>query len=151
MKCGAGGILTASEMIVAEGPIEFLMVGFPGTDISAAVNPAIQNLITAGTIRMLDLKFVVRSDDGSLFDYGYDVIEAMTGLVSLSGFEGHLIGQADIDLASATLEPGTSAVLLLWEDVWAIPFADALREANGTVIDAVRVPLESVVEEPNSI
>ena len=129
------------------GPVEYMIVGFPGNKFRGDIAPALAELVKSGTVRIIDLAFVMKDSDGSvealeLADLDSDVGAAF-GL--LEAETGGLLNQEDLEAAAEELEPNSSAALLVWEDVWATKLADAIRAADGELLDLERIPHEVVV------
>jgi Family of unknown function (DUF6325) len=134
--------------MVAEeiGPVEYLIVAFPGNRFRGEIAPALADLVEAGTIRIIDIAFVAKDEDGEvaafeLTDIDPDVREGLESLgIEVTG----LFNEEDLMAAAEELEPNSSAALLVWEDVWAREVAQALRDAGGEVFDFGRLPHEVV-------
>jgi Family of unknown function (DUF6325) len=128
------------------GPVEYLIVAFPGNRFRGEIAPALADLIDAGTIRVIDIAFVGKDEDGEvaafeLMDLDPEVREGLERLgVEVSG----LFNEDDLMAAAEELEPNSSAALLVWEDVWAREVAQALRDAGGVLYDCGRLPHEVV-------
>ena len=128
------------------GPVEYLIVAFPGNRFRGEIAPALADLVEAGTIRIIDVAFVGKSEDGEvaafeLTDLDPDVREGIERMgVEVSG----LFNEDDLMAAAAELEPNSSAALLVWEDVWAKDVAQAMRDAGGVLFDFGRLPHEVV-------
>lgn len=128
------------------GPVEYLIVAFPGNRFRGEIAPALADLVEAGTIRIMDIAFVGKDEDGTvaafeLTDIDPDVRE---GLENLGMESSGLFSEEDLEAAAEELEPNTSAALLVWEDVWAREVADAMRAAGGVLFDFGRLPHEVV-------
>ena len=128
------------------GPVEYLIVAFPGNKFRGEIAPALADLVEAGTIRLMDIAFVGKDEDGNsvafeLADIDPDVRE---GLENLGVESSGLFSEEDLEAAAEELEPNTSAALLVWEDVWAREVADAMRAAGGVLFDFGRLPHEVV-------
>ena len=129
------------------GPIEYLVVEFPGSKMTGEGLPLLVDLVDRGIIRILDFVFVKKELDGSvrgmaIADLDHD------GKLDLAVFEGAssgLIGPEDLNEAGGVLEPGSSAGLLVYENRWAAPFASALRRGGGQVVASGRIPIQDVV------
>lgn len=129
------------------GPVEYLIVGFPGDRFRGEIAPALADLIEAGTIRIIDIAFASKDEDGEvaafeLSDLDPDVRES---LESLGAEPAGLFNEDDLMAAAEELDPNSSAALLVWENVWATPVAKAIRDAGGVVVDNDRIPHEAVV------
>ncbi|MGO8871226.1 MAG: DUF6325 family protein [Acidimicrobiales bacterium] len=126
------------------GPVEYLIVGFPDNNFRGEIVPELAKLAESGTIGIIDLVFITKDADGTTATFEFDSVAELAALSALEGEVGGIISQADIDHAAKALEPNTSAALLIWEDKWATPFVEALRNANGVLIEGARVPHELV-------
>ncbi len=137
---------------MAYGPVEMLVVKFPGNQFTGELAPALQDLVDTGLIRVIDLLFVLKDSDGAVLVYeqngwGDEVAAVFEPLVQPDDV---LLSQDDAESIGVLLEPNSSAVMLLFENSWAAQFAQALRNANGELIINARVPaavIEAVVED----
>jgi uncharacterized membrane protein len=136
---------------VAIGPVEYILIGFPGNKFTGEIAPALGRLIQNNTVRIIDLIFISKDEEGNIATFEFDQLEELAAFASLDGEAGGLVGEADIEYAAAALEPNSSAVLILWEDVWATELAQAVRHANGVVIEGARIPYEVVEEAFNEL
>ena len=128
------------------GPVEYLIVAFPGNRFKGEIAPALADLAEAGTIRIIDVAFVGKDEDGAVAAFELTDLdpEVRAGIENL-GLEVHgLLNEDDLIAAGEELEPDSSAALLVWEDVWAAKIAKAMRDAGGIVLDFDRVPHEVV-------
>jgi hypothetical protein len=135
---------------MAYGPIELLVVEFPGNQFSGEITPALKELVDSGLIRIIDILFIQKLDDGTvveteLTDLVDDVFTAFEPLVDEDAGEDFLSHDDALGLAES-LDPGSSAGIMLFENVWATRFADAVRAADGQVVLNERIP-RSVIEE----
>ena len=126
------------------GPVEYIIVGFPGNEFNGEIAPELMALVESGTVRILDLIFIGKDADGSVLAFEIDDLDDVAGFDRLDGEVGGLISPEDIEYAAATLEPDSSAALLIWEDVWAARFADAVRKSNGVLVEGARIPHELI-------
>ena len=126
------------------GPVEYVVIGFPGSRFKGDIVPALRELVEGRTIRILDLVFVKKEADGTVVSFEYDALEKTPEFAALDGEAGGLLSDEDIAFAAEALEPDCSAALLVWEDRWAAPLADALRNAGGVLIDGERIPHDIV-------
>ena len=128
------------------GPVDYAIVAFPGNRFRGEIAPAIGDLVEAGTIRIIDIAFVGKDQDGNavameLTELDPDVQEALDKL----GIEvGGLFNEEDLMDAADGLEPNSSAAFLLWENVWARNVAQAMRDAGGELVAFERLPHEIV-------
>ncbi len=129
---------------MAVGPVEYLVVGFPENKFTGAVAPELAKLVESGTIRILDLLFVAKDADGSVVTFEFDQLEELAPFAEIDAEVGGLATPEDIEHAAALLEPNSSAAVLIWEDCWAAPFAAAVRDAGGVLIESARIPYDLV-------
>jgi hypothetical protein len=125
---------------MAIGPVEYIIVGFPGNQFTGAIVPELGKLVESGTIRILDLVFIMKDADGAVRAVEFEDHADVALFAALDGEVGGFIGPEDIEYAAAELEPNSSAALLIWEDVWATPFVEALRSSGGVLIEGQRIP-----------
>jgi hypothetical protein len=95
-------------------------------------------------VRILDLIFIGKDDDGEVLAFEIDELEGLGAFDDLEGEVGGLIGPKDIDFVASKLQPGSSAALLLWEDLWAGRFAQAVRDSGGVLLEGARIPHEII-------
>ncbi|MEU0938561.1 DUF6325 family protein [Embleya sp. NPDC005971] len=129
------------------GPIDYLVIEFPGSRMTGEGLPLLIDLVDRGIIRVLDLIFIRKDSDGSV--RGVELAD-LTGddRLDLAVFEGAssgLLAQDDIDDASRVLEPGNSAAVLVYENVWAGPLAAALRRGGARLVANGRIPVQEIV------
>lgn len=129
---------------MALGPVEYLIVGFPGNRFTGEIAPELARLIDSGTVRILDLTFVGKDEDGTVVSFEFDQLDELEPFAVMEGDVGGVISDEDIEHVGSMLEPGSSAALLVWEDLWASPFADAVERAGGVVIESARIPRELI-------
>jgi hypothetical protein len=126
------------------GPVEYIIVGFPGNQFTGEIAPELAKLIDRGTIKVIDLVFIMKDEDGNVASFEFDQRDELAAFAELDGEVGGILTQEDIDYAGEALEPNSSAALLIWEDTWAAPFVEAVRNAGGVLIEGSRVPHELV-------
>jgi len=126
------------------GPVEYIIVGFPGNKFTGGIAPELIALVESGTVRVLDLIFIGKDADGSVLSFEIDDLDDAAGFGDLDGEVGGLISPEDVEFAAAQLEPNSSAALLLWEDLWAAPFATAVINSGGVLLQGARIPRELI-------
>jgi Family of unknown function (DUF6325) len=124
------------------GPVEYIIVAFPGNEFTGEIAPELEALVSSGTIRVLDLIFIGKDADGSVVSFEIDELDAVAAFDGLDADVGGLISPEDIEHAAANLEPNSSAALLIWEDLWAEPFAQAVQRSGGVLLEGARIPGE---------
>ena len=128
------------------GPIDYLLVEWPGRQPTGEAAPHLIDLVDRGLIRILDLVFLHKDDDGSLTRLEIsDLGDQVEAFADFEGASSGLLSDEDADEAGGALEPGTSAALLVYENRWAAPFASALRRSGGQLIATGRIPIQSVL------
>ncbi|AWK70622.1 DUF1269 domain-containing family protein [Rhodococcus oxybenzonivorans] len=126
------------------GPVAFLFLTFPGDRADPAVIESFRELVERGTVTILDLVFLAKSEDGTLRQVEVDEELDNVGLAALSIEAKELISDEDLDVVRESLEPGTSAVALVYEQTWARKLAAASREAGGEVALHLHIPRDVV-------
>jgi hypothetical protein len=129
------------------GPIDYLVVEFPGNKMTGEGLPLLVELVESGIIRILDLVFVTRELDGSVRAVNISDFDG-DGKLDLAVFEGAssgLLGEDDIGDATSVIEPGSSAGILVYENVWAAPFAAALRRGGAQLVASGRIPVQAIL------
>jgi hypothetical protein len=129
------------------GPVDYLVVEFPGSRMTGEGLPLLVDLVDRGIIRVLDLVFVKKEEDGSVVGLTVSDLDR-DGKLDLSIFEGAssgLLGRDDIEEASAALMPGSSAGILVYENVWAAPLARAIRRGGGQLVASGRIPVQALL------
>jgi hypothetical protein len=124
------------------GPIDYLLVEWPGRQPNGEIAPHLVDLVDRGLIRILDLIFLAKGEDGSV-----EVLELgeIPALVQFEGAAAGLVDEEDLEEAAAVMEPGTSAGLLVYENRWAAPFAIAVRQSGGQLVSSGRIPIQAVL------
>jgi uncharacterized membrane protein len=128
------------------GPIDYVLIEWRGRQPNGEVAPTVVDLVERGLIRILDVAFIVKDEDGSVG--GIELADLGDGAAQLSVFEGAssgLISDEDVGEAAGALEPGTSAALLVFENTWAAPFVAAVRRSGGELVASGRIPAEDVL------
>ena len=137
---------TGAAELEEMGPVDYLVIEFPGTPTGENL-PLLVDLVDRGIVRILDLVLVKREFDGSMSllaladadgdgEWDYSVFE---------GVSAGVLGQDDIDEAGQALEPGRSAVILVYENTWAAPLAVALRRSGAQMVAGGRIPVQALL------
>jgi hypothetical protein len=131
----------------ALGPISYLIVQFPGNKMTGEGFPILVDLVDSGVIRILDLLFVTRGDDGSLTALQLSDLDG-DGTIDLAVFEGAssgLLDASDLADAASVIDIGSSAGILIFENRWATPFVQALRGGGAEFVAAGYIPQDALV------
>lgn len=128
------------------GPIDYLIVEWTGRQPTGEAVPHLIDLVDRGLIRILDLAFIAKGEDGSvaameISDLGGEVEE----FAAFEGASSGLLSDEDVEEAGNALEPGTSAALLVFENSWAAPFAAAVRRSGGQLVASGRIPVQDLL------
>ncbi|MGA7758119.1 MAG: DUF6325 family protein [Ilumatobacteraceae bacterium] len=127
----------------AHGPIDFVLLEFTGGHDLSSTASALMDLVGRGTIRLYDLVAIRKEDDDTFSIVEFDSLGGE--IFVLAGARSGLLGDDDLRAAADTMLPGTTGVLLMYENTWAIPFVNAALDAGGTMIAARRIPAEEVI------
>jgi hypothetical protein len=109
------------------------------------LTPLILDLVDRGIIRLLDFAIMAKAADGSVFEMALSDLEPGHALGAFEGASSGLLGSDDVEEAAKTLEPGTSAAVLVWENRWAAPLAVAVRRSGGQLVASGRIPVQSIL------
>ena len=130
------------------GPIDYVVVEFPGNRMTGEGLPILVDLVDRGVIRLIDLVFFSKGADGSV-----TVIELADldgdGELDLAVFEGvstGVVGHDDINEAAGAVDAGSSAALIVYENTWAAPFAAAVRRGGGQLVAFGRIPVQDLLD-----
>jgi hypothetical protein len=128
------------------GPIDYLIVEWPGRQPTGEALPHLIDLVDRGLIRILDLSFIAKAEDGSVAALEIaDLGDEIDVFADFEGASSGLLGDDDVAEAGNALEPGTSAALLVYENSWAGPFAAAVRRSGGQLVASGRIPVQDVL------
>jgi hypothetical protein len=128
------------------GPVDYMIVAFPGNQFKGEIAPALADLVDAGTIRIIDLAFVGKDADGEAVAFELTELDpdVRQGLENMGVEVGGLLNEEDLISTAEELEPNTSAALLVWENVWARDVKQAIINAGGQLVAFERIPHEVV-------
>jgi hypothetical protein len=131
------------------GPIDIVVIAYPaGAPMTGEAVPLLMDLVERGIVRVLDVMFVVKNDDGTFSGFEASDLEP-DSVGDFSVFEGAssgLLGEDDVATAADGIEPGSAAVLIVYENRWAGPFAAAVRRNGGEVVAFQRIPVQELVD-----
>ncbi len=128
------------------GPIDYILVEWPDRQPNGEVAPHLLDLVERGLIRILDIALIAKDEDGTAAAIEIeDLGGAAEQLKVFDGAASGLIDDEDLGEAATALEPGTSAALLVYENVWAAPFASAVRRSGGQLVASGRIPVQAVL------
>ncbi|HET6919930.1 MAG TPA: DUF6325 family protein [Jiangellaceae bacterium] len=129
------------------GPVDWIVVEFPGSKLTGEIAPILKDYVDRGLIRILDLLFLKKDGDGN-----FEAFEALdlddSEIGELRAYEtalAMLLSEQDVADLAETIEPGSSAAVLVWENLWAAPFGAAVRHAGGHLAASGRIPIQAVI------
>ncbi len=128
------------------GPVDVVIIGFPGNKFTGQIAPALMELVDSGTVRVIDLLFVMKDDAGVVTTIAAEDLEAGVGAgyLSIDVVQPGALGDEDAEEVGDDLPLNSSALLVAFENAWAERFVDAVRAADGFVIDQIRIPADVV-------
>ena len=126
------------------GPVDVYVIGFPGNQFTGKIAPEIVELIDNGTIRVLDILFVIKDAKGAVTSIEMSDLEPDTGpsFMAINIAQPGALGQDDAEEISDDLPVNSSALLIAFENLWAAKLTNALQDANAYVIDNIRIPVD---------
>ena len=129
------------------GPIDYLALEFPGARLTGEGMAILVDLVDRGIIRVLDMKALVRADDGAVTAVAISDLDGdgTLDLAVFQGVESDLLDEDDLKEAAELVEPGNAVALLVYENTWAGPFVSAMRRAGAEVVASVRIPADTVI------
>lgn len=136
------------------GPIDIVVIAYPpDAPMAGDAVPLLIDLVDRGIIRVLDVLFVIKEDDGTFSGFDATDLDArgVGGFALFEGASSGLLGDDDIATAAAAIEPGTAAVMIIYENRWAAPFAAAVRRNGGVLVENQRIPVGDLIDALDSI
>ena len=128
------------------GPVDYIVVEFPGSKFNGEIAPALHDLVDRSIIRVLDVVLLQKDDAGKLEVAELsDLDESEVG--SLLAYETELamlLSEDDVLAVAEAIETGTTAAVLVWENKWAVPFATAVRHSGGQLVASGRIPIQAI-------
>jgi Family of unknown function (DUF6325) len=141
-----------SDETESMGPVDYIVVEFPDARVTGDALPRLVDLVDRGVVRILDLVFLRKEADGSVI--GIEIADVdgdgELDLQVLEGAASGLVGREDLDDAASVIEPGSAAAIVLYENLWAIPFASALRRAGAELVASGRIPVQALLDALDS-
>ncbi len=128
------------------GPIDFVLIEFPGDQLTGEAAPALMDLVERGIIRLLDLLVVNKTEDGRVEGMELtDPTGSDPGFSYFAGARSGLLGDDDMAAAAEAMRPGTVAALIVYENTWATPFVEAVLHSGGDLVASTRIPATDVM------
>src|SRR5215218_2457442 len=138
---------TTNTPLDALGPIDYVVVEFPAgaKNFTGEMAAELLKLVEAGTIRVIDVLILDKNEDGSVDATELSDIEALGELEAIEAELAELLAAEDVEHLAACMEPGSTAGVLIFENLWAAPFASAARRSGGQLIANGRIPIQAIL------
>ncbi len=136
---------------MALGPVSYTVVAFPGNQFNGNIAPEVGKLVANGTVRILDLVFVGKDEAGDTISLEFDQLDELAAFGEIEGEVGGLVNMEDLDLVASNLPEGNSALVIVWEDLWARPLVEAMRASGGVLVESARIPADLVESALNEL
>jgi hypothetical protein len=129
------------------GPIDYLVVGFPAgaTNFTGAMAEELLSLVDRGLIRVVDILILSKDENGEVDAMELSDVEDLGPLQALEVELAELLAEEDVAHFAAAMDPGSTAGVLIWENLWAAPFASAARHSGGQLIATGRIPIQAII------
>ena len=129
------------------GPVDYVVAEFPegASNFTGEMAKELIALVDAGTIRLIDVLILTKAEDGTVDAMELSDIEELGELAALEAELAELLAAEDVAHLAAAMEPGTTAGVLIWENLWAAPFASAARRSGGQLIANGRIPIQAII------
>jgi hypothetical protein len=129
------------------GPVDYVVVEFPAgaKNFTGEMAAELLKLVDAGTIRIVDVLILDKNEDGSVDATEFSDVEQLGEMQSIEAELADLLAAEDVDHLAASMEPGSTAGVLIWENLWAAPFASAARRSGGQLIANGRIPIQAII------
>jgi hypothetical protein len=146
MVTGERKIMT-DEALDELGPVDYVIVEFPANtaNFTGEIAQELLALVDKGTIRIIDLIILVKNDDGTIDATELEDIEDLGELRTLEAELAELLAEEDVVNLAAAMDPGSTAGVIVYENLWAAPFASAARRAGGQLIANGRIPMQAII------
>jgi hypothetical protein len=129
------------------GPVDYVIVEFPpgASNFTGEMAKELIALVDAGTIRVIDVLILTKNEDGTVEATELSEIEQLGELQAVEAQLAELLAADDVINLAAAMDPGTVAGVLIWENLWAAPFASAARRSGGQLIATGRIPIQAII------
>jgi hypothetical protein len=129
------------------GPVDYVVVEFPAgkSNFTGEMAAELIALVEEGTIRVIDVLILTKADDGSVEATELSEIEQLGELQAIEAQLAELRAEEDVVNLAAAMDPGSVAGVLIWENLWAAPFASAVRRSGGQLIATGRIPIQAII------
>jgi hypothetical protein len=148
MELASGREQARTDVALDElGPVDYLVVEFPAaaSNFTGEMAKELLALVDSGTIRVIDILILTKNEDGSVDAMELSDIEDLGPLQAVEGELAELLAADDVEHLAAAMDPGSTAGVLIWENLWAAPFASAARRSGGQLIANGRIPIQAII------
>lgn len=128
------------------GPVEYVLIGFPDNQFTGGIAPALADLVANDLVRIIDLVFIKKDAEGNVLSFEYDDLPETVAYGDIDGEADGFLDDEDILAIAEDLDDNSSALLIVWEDLWAAPLAAEIIASGGQVISGRRIPHQVVTE-----
>jgi hypothetical protein len=138
---------TQSTDLDSLGPVDYIVVEFPAgaSNFTGEMAKELLALVDSGTIRVIDVLILTKNEDGSVDAMELSDIDELGPLQAVEAELAELLAAEDVDNLAAAMDPGSTAGVLIWENLWAAPFASAVRHSGGQLIANGRIPIQAII------
>jgi hypothetical protein len=136
------------------GPVDIVVIGYPAdAPMSGEAAPLLLDLVDRGIIRVLDVLFVMKNEDGTFSGFEAKDLDSdsVGDLIAFEGASSGLLGEEDAATAAEAIEPGSAAVLIMYENRWAAPFIAAVRRNGGVPLAFQRIPVQDLIDALDAV
>ena len=136
-----------TEPIDELGPVDYLVVEFPGSQFNGEIMPELLALVRHGVVRILDLAVIRKNDDGSYDAFEFEDLQEgpLAELREIERDLAQLLSDDDVAATADAIEPGSTAALLIYENLWAAPLASSVRRSGGQLVASGRIPVQQLL------
>ena len=129
------------------GPVDYIVVEFPAgkSNFTGEMAKELLALVDSGTIRVIDVLILTKNEDGTVDAMELSDIEELGELQAVEAQLAELLAADDVENLAAAMDPGSTAGVLIWENLWAVPFASAVRHSGGQLIANGRIPIQAII------
>jgi hypothetical protein len=136
------------------GPIDIVVIAYPAdAPMTGEAVPLMMDLVERGIIRVLDVRFVIKNEDGTYSGFEANDLDgdSVGDFKLFEGATSGLLGDDDVAVAAEAIEPGSAAVMIVYENRWAAPFAAAVRRNGGVLVDNQRIPVQDLMSALDAV
>jgi len=139
--------MTESVSLDELGPVDYVVVEFPAaaSNFTGEMAAELRALVDAGTIRVIDILILTKGADGSIEALELSDVDELGDLQAIEAELAELLAADDVEHLAAAMDPGSTAGVIIYENLWAAPFASAARRSGGQLIANGRIPIQAII------